>query len=122
MTSPKEALLAVHSRALTGHDVETILGHARADVRCVCDGNYVGEGHDVLRKFLEAEYAGADGMVARVADADGEPVVIEYDLVGGERKPRAVVRIDNDAHRVAACRIDHDAELVARLAGSGRVR
>ncbi|MHB8633227.1 MAG: hypothetical protein ACYDBQ_04560 [Thermoplasmatota archaeon] len=118
MAADKEAILAVHSRAITGHDVETILDQAACSVRCVRDGNLVGEGREALRRTLEAEYVGRDGLVARIVDLDGEAVLVEFDGREGSREPRAVLHVDSANDRITEWRVDHDQDLVARLARS----
>lgn len=120
MVSDKEALLSVHSRAITAHDVETIVGHAHQTVRCMCDGRWMGEGTDVLRRALEAEYVGRGPLVGRVMDLDGEPVVVAFEAPesGAGPRPRGVMRFNSTGQGVTECRIEHGSDLVDRLARS----
>lgn len=118
MASDKEALLAVHSRALTAHDVDTIVGHAHQAVRCMCDGQWMGEGPDVLRKAIEAEYVGRDPLVGRIMDLDGEPVLVAFEASETGHKPHGVMRFHSSAQRITECRIEHQPDLVDRLARS----
>lgn len=115
--SNKDALLTVHSRALTAHDVDTILGHATHDVRCVCDGRAVGEGRDSLRALLEHEYHGQPELLGRVFDLDGETVVAEF--AGHEDpKPHGIVRFKALGDRVMEFDIDHGHAAVSRVAAA----
>lgn len=118
----KESLLAVHSRALTAHDLDTMVGHAARDVRCTCDGRAVGEGHAAMRELLEREYHGHAELVGRVFDMDGDTVLAEF---SGHDKPtpRGILRITADGDRVRELSIDHDDAVLQRLVGAGtRVR
>jgi ketosteroid isomerase-like protein len=107
--------LRVHACCLTGRDVDTVAANAAPDAICFCDGEYVGEGADGIRKALLQELADNEELVARVASLDGETVVAELAGPDGHWSPRAAVRIRADDEGIHEIRITHDPRVVTRL-------
>jgi hypothetical protein len=102
MESP---LIRVQARAFNAKDVETILGHCTASAQCFCDGEWVGEGHDAVRRGLQEEWKNG-ASVGRLHEVDGELVLVEYGDEHGE--PRGVVRFRTHAGRINEFRFEHD--------------
>ena len=104
--------LRVHACALNARDMDALASQAFATSPCICDGEWVGEGPDAVRRALEKEFAG-DEAFARLATVDGEPAVLEFD--GGGDEPRAVLRfLAAPGGRIRELRIDHAAAVPAK--------
>lgn len=99
--------LRVHACALNARDLESLASHALRTAPCICDGEWVGEGPEGVRRALEREFAANDEMVARLGTVDGEPAVLEFDG-SGSAVPRATLRFRGDpSGRIRELRIDH---------------
>jgi hypothetical protein len=100
--------LRVHACALNARDLDSLASHALRSAPCICDGEWVGEGPDGVRKALEKEFAMNEEAFARLGTVDGELAVLEYD--GAERavEPRAILRfVGGEGGRIHELRIDH---------------
>ena len=103
--------LHLHACALNARDLETLASHAFRDAPCICDGEWVGEGPDAVRKALEKEFSmneEAIGRIARLGTVDGEPAVLEFDGGDEPHEPRAILRfVGGGGGRIRELRIDH---------------
>jgi hypothetical protein len=115
MPADPDSLLRVHVGALNGHDLESLAGHYMPQTRLLRDGLPVGEGPDALRALME-EY-GAQDIVGRVMDVDGHPALVGWSGEG-RGTVTSIVRLRSQGGRVTEVRIDHDADLIRRLADS----
>lgn len=98
--------LRVHTCAMNARDVETLATQAEPDAACICDGEWVGEGPDAVRRALQREFAVNEELFARLGTVDGEAVILEFDAVGEER---ASLRFRGEPGngRFRELRIDH---------------
>ena len=104
-----------HVRAFNGHDVDTLASHAAPGARCIRDGELVGEGPQAVRRALLEEYKLSADLVGRLMELDGESVVVEWADEDGARRPVGVLRVQGGP-RITEFRIDHDPDVVDRLA------
>lgn len=99
--------LRVHACALNARDLDALASHALRNAPCICDGEWVGEGPEAVRRALEREFAADGEVVARLGTVDGEPAVLEFDG-SGSAIPRATLRFRGDpSGRIRELRIDH---------------
>jgi hypothetical protein len=106
----------VHTCALNARDLDHLAAHAVAGAPCFCDGEWVGEGPEALRRALEQEFRLNEDAIVRLGTVDGEPAALEFDAGGVER---AVLRFRNDPRgRIRELRIDHRPAALVALAGA----
>lgn len=77
--------LRVHTCALNARDVETLVAQAAPHAPCICDGEWVGEGPEAVRKALTKEFDVNEDIFARLGTHDGEPAVLQFDALGAQR-------------------------------------
>jgi len=106
----------MHAGAMNGHDLDSIIHHYHAGARCIRDGQFMGEGPEMIRRALLEEFGASEDCIGRVMELDGEPVVVEWGGVEGREQPRAIIRLEGHGDRVTLVRIDHDARTVRRVA------
>jgi hypothetical protein len=114
MQDDRTALVRVHGGAFNARDVESIAGHYLPHARCICDGHFVGEGIEGLRKAVAAEHERGE-VVGHLVQVDGEACLVEMSGPEGRREPMGVLRLEMRGGRVSELRIDHDADLARRL-------
>ena len=105
------AVTRVQAHAFNARDLATLAGYT-GGARVIEDGAVVGRGHAAMERCMRREWGA--GLVGRVVDLDGEPVVAEYDR-DGEGEPRGVLRFAMAGDRVEECRFEHDPATLARL-------
>ena len=97
--------LRVHTCALNARDVETLAAQAAPHAPCICDGEWVGEGPEAVRKALTKEFDVNEDIFARLGTHDGEPAVLQFDALGAQR---AALRFRGPGvGRYHELRIDH---------------
>lgn len=106
----------VHTCALNARDLDTLAAQALAAAPCFCDGEWIGEGPEAVRRALEDEFQRNPQAIVGLGTVDGEPAAFEFDEGGVER---AVLRFRNDPRgRIRELRIDHRPAAVVELAGA----
>ncbi len=98
--------LRVHTCALNARDVETLAAQAAPHAACICDGEWVGEGPEAVRKALTKEFAVNEEIFARLGLHDGEPAVLQFDSKGTQRSSLRF-RGEPGVGRFQELRIDH---------------
>ncbi|HUR25869.1 MAG TPA: hypothetical protein VM327_07655 [Candidatus Thermoplasmatota archaeon] len=111
--------LRVHTCALNARDVETLAAQAAPHAPCICDGEWIGEGPDAVRRALSREFAVNEEVFARLGVHEGEPAVLQFDSRGA---PRSILRFRGQlgAARFQELRIDHRQPLERPAAGGER--
>lgn len=77
--------LRVHTCALNARDVETLAAQAAPHAPCFCDGEWVGEGPEAVRRALSKEFAVNEEVFARLGVHEGEPAILQFDSHGAQR-------------------------------------
>ena len=77
--------LRVHTCALNARDVETLAAQAAPHAPCICDGEWVGEGPEAVRRALSKEFAVNEEVFARLGLHEGEPAILQFDSFGAQR-------------------------------------
>lgn len=104
--------LRVHACAINARDLDSLAAHALRSAPCICDGEWMGEGPDAVRKALEKEFAVNDNLFAALGTVDGRPAVVEFDSGG---TPRGSLHFVGDASgRIREFRIEHGLRNVVR--------
>lgn len=97
--------LRVHTCALNARDLDALASQAVRSTPCICDGEWVGEGPEGVRRALEREFALDSEVFARVGTVDGQPAILEF---GSKGEPLATLRFVGDhAGRIRELHIDH---------------
>lgn len=103
MAEPRD--LRVHACALNARDLDALSRQAVPHAACICDGEWVGEGPDAVRRALEKEFAMNEEVYARLGTVDGEPTVLEFD---GDGATIGTLRFVGDpGGRIRELHIDH---------------
>lgn len=105
-------LLRVHTCAFNGRDLETFAAQAVPNAACICDGKWVGEGPDGVRRLLEAEYALNADVIGRMEQHRGEDVIAEFAADGVQRRGTLRIRGDSRVGRIHEMRIEHNGPVV----------
>lgn len=98
--------LRVHTCALNARDVETLAAQAAPHAPCICDGEWVGEGPEAVRRALAREFAVNEEVFSRLGLHDGEPAILQFDSRGAQRGALRF-RGQLGAARFQELRIDH---------------
>jgi hypothetical protein len=104
MAEPRD--LRVHTCALNARDVETLAAQAAPHAPCICDGEWVGEGPEAVRRALTKEFAVNEEVFARLGVHDGEPAILQFDA-GGTQRGAMRFRGQLGGSRFQELRIDH---------------
>lgn len=112
--------LRVHTCALNARDVETLAAQAAPHAPCICDGEWVGEGPDAVRRALTKEFAVNEEVFARLGLHDGEPAILQFDARGAQRGALRF-RGQLGAARFQELRIDHRPAVAGRPVVEGLV-
>src|SRR5687768_10986108 len=83
MAEPRD--LRLHTCALNARDLETLAAQAAPHAPCICDGEWVGEGPEAVRRALAKEFAVNEEVFARLGVHDGEPAILQFDSLGAQR-------------------------------------
>ena len=98
--------LRLHTCALNAKDVETLAAQAAPHAPCICDGEWVGEGPEAVRRALAKEFAVNEEVFARIGLHDGEPAILQFDSLGAQRSTLRF-RGQLGGSRFQELRIDH---------------
>lgn len=112
--------LRVHTCALNARDVETLAAQAAPHAPCICDGEWVGEGPDAVRRALAKEFAVNEEVFARLGLHDGEPAILQFDARGAQRSAMRF-RGQLGAGRFQELRIDHRPPVAGRAVVEGPI-
>jgi hypothetical protein len=105
--------LRVHTCAMNARDVETLAAQAAPHAPCFCDGEWVGEGPEAVRRALAKEFAVNEEVFARLGLHDGEPAILQFDSDGLQRGAMRF-RGRPGAARFQELRIDHPRSAASR--------
>lgn len=105
MPAEAHGLLRVQAHAFNAKDLDTAVGHYTAAARFLRDGEWIGEGREAVRQGLEQEFAA--GVVGRLAELDGESVLVAYTGDEGHEEPSGVLRFRARGAWLTECSVDH---------------